>query len=64
MTLPEAVIQIDGRAEVMPTAVSKKPMLAAESKKLLLPEKNESNDRVVSYLIGRGIHREIIDYCI
>jgi len=64
MTLPEAVIQIDGRAEVMPIAVSKKPMLAAESKKLLLPEKNESNDRVVSYLIGRGIHREIIDYCI
>lgn len=33
-------------------------------KKLLLPEKNENNDRVIAYLAGRGIHRTLLDYCI
>jgi len=63
MTLPEAVIQIDGQAAITPPVPSKaqKP---AEPKRLLLPEKNENNDRVIAYLMGRGIHREIIDYCI
>ena len=63
MTLPEAVLQINGQAAVMPP-VSPKAQEPSEPKKLLLPEKNENNDRVIAYLIGRGIHREIIDYCI
>ena len=63
MTLPEAVIQIDGQAAIMPP-VSSKTQEPAEPKRLLLPEKNENNDRVIAYLMGRGIHREVIDYCI
>ena len=63
MSFPEAVIQIDGQAAVM-SPVLPRLQKTVEHKKLLLPEKNESNDRVIAYLTGRGIHREIIDYCI
>lgn len=63
MTLPEAVLQINGQADVVPPVPPQKP-LEVEARKLLLPEKNEDNNRVVAYLQGRGIHREIIDYCI
>lgn len=63
MTLPEAVLQINGQAAVIPP-VSSKVQEPSGPKKLLLPEKNENNDRVIAYLMGRGIHREIIDYCI
>lgn len=63
MTLPEAVIQIEGNAAVMPPAPAKtqEPLTP---KRLLLPEKCENNDRVIAYLTGRGIHRDIIEYCI
>jgi len=63
MTLPEAVIQILGQAAVLPPVPSKAQHMV-EIKRLLLPEKNENNNRVIAYLLGRGIHREIIDYCI
>lgn len=63
MTLPEAVIQIDGQAAIMPPVPSKAQEYV-EPKKLLMPEKSENNDRVITYLIGRGIHKDIIDYCI
>ena len=33
-------------------------------KRLLLPHRAENNDRVIAYLTGRGIDREIIDSCI
>lgn len=33
-------------------------------RKLLLPDESENNDDVIRYLEGRGIDREIIDYCI
>lgn len=36
----------------------------SKEKRLLLPKKNENNTRVIDYLVGRGIAREIIDYCI
>ncbi|AFV01108.1 MULTISPECIES: DUF3991 and TOPRIM domain-containing protein [unclassified Dehalobacter] len=62
LSLPEAVIQIDGQAAMSPIP-SKKP-ISTEPKRLLLPEKNENNAQVITYLTGRGIHREIIDYCI
>lgn len=63
MSFPEAVIQIDGQAVVIPPVL---PMSQTSivHKKPLLPEKNVNNDRVIAYLTGRGIHREIIDYCI
>lgn len=63
MTLPEAVIQIDGQVVITPPAPLK-TQEPTEPKKLLLPEKNENNDRVIAYLTGRGIHRNLIDYCI
>ncbi|OCZ54280.1 DUF3991 and TOPRIM domain-containing protein [Dehalobacter sp. TeCB1] len=63
LSLPEAVIQIDGQMTIALPSQSKDKELAKQ-KKLLLPEKNENNDRVVAYLAGRGINREIIDYCI
>lgn len=63
LTLPQAVIQILGQAAVMPPVPSK-AQHTVEIKRLLLPAKNENNNRVIAYLLGRGIHREIIDYCI
>ena len=35
-----------------------------KAKKLLLPEKNDSNDAVISYLMGRGIDRDFVEECI
>ncbi|SFH36973.1 Protein of unknown function [Desulfotomaculum arcticum] len=63
ITLPEAVIQIDGQAIAMPFVPSKVRESAAP-KRLLLPEKNKNNDRVIIYLIGRSIHSALIDYCL
>lgn len=63
MTLPEAVLQIDGQTAI-PPPIPSKAREAAELRRLLLPEKNKSNDRAVAYLTGRGIHSTLIDYCI
>ena len=61
-SLPEAVIQLDGQT----TAIISPLVLSgpAEPKKLLLPNKNGDSNRVIAYLTGRGIDRNIIDYCI
>ncbi|WP_061214682.1 DUF3991 and TOPRIM domain-containing protein [Syntrophomonas wolfei] len=63
MTLPEAVMRIDGQAVIIPPAPSKARETAGP-KRLLLPERNQNNDRVVAYLKGRGIHSTLIDYCL
>jgi len=63
MTFPEAVICLDGQAAIVPPALLQKPV-RNESKKLLLPERNGNNVRVIDYLANRGIHRSLIDYCI
>ena len=63
MTLPEAVIRIDGQAVVVPSVPSKTRETAGP-KRLLLPERNQNNDRVAAYLKGRGIHGTLIDYCL
>jgi hypothetical protein len=63
MPFPEAVIQIDGQAAIAPPVLSR-TQEPIEPKKLLLPEKNENNDRVIAYLTRRGIHSTLIDYCI
>lgn len=63
MPLSEAVMRIDCQAVVMPPVLSR-TQGPAEPKKLLLPEKHENNNRVIAYLIGRGIHSTLIDYCI
>ncbi|GBF33781.1 hypothetical protein DCCM_2892 [Desulfocucumis palustris] len=63
MTLPEAVMRIDGQAVVEPPVPSK-AREPAEPRRLLLPDENKSNDRVVAYLKGRGIHSALIGYCL
>ena len=63
MSLPEAVLQIDGQAAIAPPASSKIPE-PRELRKLLLPEKHENNRQVVNYLSGRGIQITLIDYCL
>jgi len=54
---------VRGQAVVIPPVLPMSQKFI-EYKKLLLPEKNVNNDRVIAYLTGRSIHREIIDYCI
>ncbi|TEB17088.1 hypothetical protein Psfp_00822 [Pelotomaculum sp. FP] len=63
MTLPEAIMRIDGQVTIAPPVPSK-AREPGEPRRLLLPEKNKSNDRVIAYLTGRGIHSTLIDYCI
>ena len=35
-----------------------------KQKRLLLPDRSETNDRIISYMTGRGIDREIVEMCI
>ena len=63
MTFTDAVMKLDGQAVCTPPALQCEEGHNAP-KKLILPEKNDTNNRVISYLTRRGIHRNIIDYCI
>ncbi len=58
----QAVETLSGRAAALPPVSRAPPQ--REPKKLLLPEWNETTDRVKRYLMGRGIHPSIIDYCV
>ncbi|MBR6801776.1 MAG: DUF3991 and TOPRIM domain-containing protein [Eubacteriaceae bacterium] len=60
----EAVEMITGRIESDPSSFIAPKTQAKREKVLILPEKCGSNDKIISYLTGRGIDREIIDYCI
>lgn len=46
--------------DVRPAAQKKETV----KKEFLLPEKNTDNKRVIAYLKSRGIHSEVIQYCI
>ena len=60
-TFMEAVETLAGLAGVKPPV----PLSAEkQTKKLLLPEPYRYQTRVVSYLTGRGIDREIVDFCL
>lgn len=58
----EAVALIAGQAAIMPTEPS--PAEKTKEKKLLLPKANRYYTNVVSYLKGRGIDMELIEFCI
>lgn len=58
----EAVELIAGQAAIQPPVVL--PVEKAKEKKLLLPKANRYLTNVVSYLKGRGIDTELIDFCI
>lgn len=57
----EAVELLAGQANIQP------PLSVSENipmeKHLLLPKKNEDNAEVIAYLLGRGIDKEIIQFC-
>lgn len=58
----EAVELLAERANIqLPLSVSKSvPM----EKQLLLPKKNQNDQKVIAYLSGRGIDKEIIQFCL
>ncbi|MBR0162415.1 MAG: toprim domain-containing protein [Oscillospiraceae bacterium] len=58
----EAVEVIVGRSMELP--VISPPAREPPKRTLLLPEASCSNTRAVNYLVGRGIDRELIDFCI
>jgi len=50
--------------EKIQTPIYVKKEMKNEVNKFILPEKNNNFDRIKTYLKGRGIDEEIIDYCI
>ena len=61
-TLPEAAEILLGRP--LPERTSLKRCGEKREKKLLLPPDNGNADRAVAYLEGRGIHPDVIRYCL
>lgn len=59
----EAVETLMGNAAVMPT-LTVRPKQEEKPKVLCLPKKSVSADRITRYLLGRGIDRSVIEYCI
>ena len=59
----DAVGKILGKEGNSPPIFSPKPK-ELSSKRLLLPDKNESTDTITEYLTKRGIDKEIIEDCI
>ena len=62
MSLPQAVEAVTGRAAALQpfSYIRKEPA----PRRLILPEKNHSAENVIRYLRGRGIHPDIIRYCL
>ena len=58
----EAVELLAERANIQP------PLFVSENvpmeKQLLLPKKNQDDQKVIAYLLGRGIDKEIIQFCL
>ncbi len=57
-------ILIDSRASPIIISEPVKPLKEQPKEKFILPERFWDNFRVISYLLNRGIDREIIDFCI
>lgn len=60
----QAVETILGRTAVRPPVISHRQQQPEPSRDLMMPELNSSTNTVVKYLMGRGIHPEVIDYCL
>lgn len=61
-SFPHAVETLIGRAAAMPP-VFHAPKKLEYPREFILPELNPNTRKVVDYLMGRGIHPEILDYC-
>ena len=59
----EAVAVIVGRGAIPPPAAPCTPK-ENEAKSLCLPEASHCTTHAVNYLVGRGIDRELIDFCL
>ena len=59
-----AVETILGKAASQPPVISPVRQPQDHPHKLLMPELNDNTDTVVKYLIERGIHSDVIDYCL
>jgi len=59
----QAVEMLVGRAAVLPPVSHAAPK-PEPPRKLLMPELNPNSDRALNYLMGRGIHPVILDYCL
>lgn len=60
----QAVETILGRTAARPPMISHRQQLPEPPRELMMPELNSSTNTVVKYLMGRGIHPEVIDYCL
>lgn len=58
----EAVSMILGKAAMLPPM--KAEPASPKPKTLVLPPRSSGNTQAVSYLMGRGIDKEVIDFCI
>ena len=58
----EAVERIAGYSAITPPTHASSPKKKART--LLLPEASPTADRVIRYLTGRGIDRELLDFCL
>jgi len=63
LSFVEAVEQIVGQAAVRSPVFHRQETTKLE-RKLILPERNDNNEKVIAYLASRGIHAVITDYCI
>lgn len=60
----QAVETILGRAAIRPPVISYRQQIPEPPRDLMMPELNSNTKAVVKYLMGRGIHPEVIDYCL
>ena len=60
----QAVETILGRTAARPPVISYRQQIPEPPRDLMMPELNSNTKTVVKYLMGRGIHPEIIDYCL
>jgi hypothetical protein len=62
LSFVEAVEKINGHIVIIEPQIYKTTVL--KQNEFILPTPNSSNNRVISYLLSRGINREIIKYCV
>ncbi len=60
MPFLEAMERLNGGAARMPPFFAPKK----HGHKLILPSRSQSSGKVAAYLLGRGIARPVIDYCL
>ena len=60
----QAVETILGRTAARPPEISYRQQMPEPPRDLIMPELNSNTKAVVKYLVGRGIHPEVIDYCL